>query len=226
MDGAPTIRAEEKNGKWKLVLCNFRQLDARIGRDVLTAFGQCFVHADRLNSTVSCTYASMQHHGPDSIAHLRDIDALAWFTIGTLYELADSIRSLRTSLHDRGLLDPTSDAWIQLNEFQKRLNHNKLYQRTRNKAAFHVDPSIIRAGMEELARKQHVTLIEGVGTENVRTRLPLGFHALHYGLGLKSEDFRKFLKAVTEDNLAVGQAVQQTFISTAEKAGVPVKPTS
>ena len=59
-----------------------------LGRDVLNAFSRCFVHVDRLTSTISCIYASGELHGRDSVAFERDQNTMVWFTVGTLRELA------------------------------------------------------------------------------------------------------------------------------------------
>ncbi len=220
MCSVPSVKIEEKNNEWRIVLRNFRELDARVGRIVLTAFGRCFVHADRLNSTVSCMHASMQHHGHDSIAYTRDLDAMAWFSIGTLRELARSVGALRSSLKKRDLLDPKSSPWIELNSFEKRWRRDDRYRRVRNKVSFHLDEDVIGSGMEELLQEQHVVLSEGVGEKYVNSRLSLGYLALHRGLGWNLEEYRKFLEVVKTDHLAVGRAVQEAFVLAVKTAGV------
>ena len=57
MTRATIKNVKRKDGKWKIELRNFQQLDAALGRDVLTAFCRCFVHVNRLNSTISCMHA-------------------------------------------------------------------------------------------------------------------------------------------------------------------------
>lgn len=223
VDSVPTVqKIEEKNDEWKIVLRHFSQLDERIGRDVLTAFARCFVHADRLNSTLSCMSASMQQHGSDSIAYTRDLDAMVWFSIGTLRELAHSVGSLRTSLHKHDLLDPESDPWVELDRFEKRVRSHNLYQTVRNKVSFHVDDGVIGKGIEALVQEQEVTLSEGVGANNVKSSLLLGRLALHRGLGWDLKEYREFLEVVLVDHLGIGRAVQHLFLLAADKAGVRV----
>ena len=57
----PAIELVEPPGdqkRWKIELRNVRQLEDALGRDVLNAFSRCFVHCDRLTSTISCIHAS------------------------------------------------------------------------------------------------------------------------------------------------------------------------
>ena len=222
VDSVPRVQSEQNHDEWKVVLRNFSQLNERIGHDVLTAFAQCFVHADRLTSTFSCMHASMEQYGPDSIASTRDRDALVWFSIGTLRELAHSVRSLRTSLKTRDLLDPRSEPWVQLNIFEKRLKGIKFYHMARNKASFHVDADVIGRGIQTLAQEQDVTLSVGVGDKDVHSSLLLGRLALRSGLGWDVKEYRNFLEVVVADHLAIGHAVQEAFVLVAKKAGVQV----
>src|SRR5262245_35969143 len=78
--------------RWKIELRNFKQLDEALGRDVLNAFCRCFVHADRLTSTISCIFASEKLYTRESVGFERDLHTMVWFTIGTLRELALAIK--------------------------------------------------------------------------------------------------------------------------------------
>ena len=81
-DSTPAFKfTEEDSGKWKIELVNLRRFDEVLGRDVLKALCCCFVHCDRLTSTISCIYASENHHGRDSIAFGRDLNTMVWFTM-------------------------------------------------------------------------------------------------------------------------------------------------
>src|SRR5688572_28082478 len=103
----------DDNGKpWKIVLRNFKEFDAAMGRDVLRGFCRCFIHADRLTSTISSIYASQTLHGRESVALSRDLHTLVWFTVGTLRELALSIRELRGALGRQARLDKNHPVWI------------------------------------------------------------------------------------------------------------------
>ena len=124
-----TIELVEQGDQWEIELRNPQDFDNRVGRDVLNAFCRCFVHVDRLNSMVSCMHTSQCHHGRDSVAYARDLDTLAWFTVGTLRELARAIRKLRSALAQRSLLDPESDPWLTLRKLEKGGRTTNLIER-------------------------------------------------------------------------------------------------
>ena len=76
---------------------------------------------------ISCTYASEQLHGKDSIAFGRDLHTMVWFTIGTLRELALALQALRSALKKRGLLDSGSAPWVTLRELEERWRGNEFF---------------------------------------------------------------------------------------------------
>jgi len=111
---------QQEGGKWKIELKQFAAFREQLGSDVVNAFCRCFVHADRLQSLISFTYASEQLHGRESVAFTRNLHTMVWFTVGTLRELATAIRDLRAALKKRGLLDVTAEPWVKLIDVEKR----------------------------------------------------------------------------------------------------------
>lgn len=221
----PAIELVEPTGderRWKIELRHFSEFDQVLGRDVLHAFSRCFVHVDRLTSTVSCIYASQQLHGRDSVAFGRDLNTMVWFTIGTLRELAKAIQALRVALMKRGRLEPESKPWITLRELEDRWERNEFYRKKRDTAAFHVDADVIDKGLSELVSDQaSVTLSLGDGSKAVESQLALGLLALHNGLGLDLDGYGQFLEVVSDDHAAAASAIQEAFISAAQASGVP-----
>lgn len=216
-----TIELVQQGDQWEISLKNLRDFDTRVGRDVLNAFCRCFVHVDRLNSMVSCMHASRCHHGLDSVAYTRDLDTLAWFTVGTLRELALAITKLRSALAKRSLLDPESDPWLTLRRLEKRWENDESYRKMRNVAAFHVDEELIDGGLDGLTIDPCVPLANGHGSKHVKSRLTLGFLALHNGLGLDLDRYRGFHEVVMADLDVVPGAIQNAFIDVAKAIGVP-----
>lgn len=207
---------ETTDQAWQLELRNLGRFDEVFGRRVLNAFCRCFVHADRLNSVISCIYASEQCHGIDSVAHARDHSTLLWFAVGTLRELAAAIQRLRSALARSGRLDPESDPWVTLRNLERRWE-NADYLRMRNQVAFHVDEEVIERGLNQLVEDgSDVTLAEGHGPRYVDSRLTLGFLALHNGLDLEPDAVREFIDGVYEDQRAVCKAIQDAFVLAAE----------
>ena len=182
----------------------------------MNAFCRCFVHADRLNTLISCMHASERHHGETSVAYARDLSNLVWFTVGTLRELARAIQNLQTALATGGRLDPDSAPWVTLRNLERRWKTNE-YRRMRDQVAFHVDGEVIDGGLNELVEEEaSVTLAEGHGPRYVDSRLTLGFLSLHNGLELNPDGLRNFLEVVVEDHGAAGKAIQEAFVLAAE----------
>ncbi len=220
----PAIEFVEPTGdqkRWTIQLRHFGQLDQALGRDVLNAFSRCFVHADRLTSTISCIYASQKLHGHESVAFARDLNTMVWFTIGTLRELAAAIQALRSALARRGRLDPKSEPWVKLRAIENRWERSEFYRKKRDVAAFHVDGAVIDRGLDELIKdEQDVTLSEGDGSKAVESQLALGLLALHNGLGLNLDEYGQFLDVVSDDHGAAADAIQNAFMDAARASGV------
>ena len=218
----PTFElVEQKDGSQEIRLRSPKDFDEALGRDVLNAFCRCFVHADRLNSAISCMYTSEQHHGRASIVHKRDVHTLLWFTIGTLRELAKAIRRLRSALAKRQLLDHESEPWVVLSKLEKRWEDDASYRKMRDKVAFHVDKDVVNKGLDELSKEPYVALVQGQGPKSIDSWLPLGFLALHYGLGMDLDRYEEFVKVVMADHSVAVTAIQESFILAAEAAGIP-----
>ena len=210
----------DATGKWKIELRNFPEIEKVLGREVLNAFCRCFVHSDRLTSTISCTYTSEHHHGHDSVAFGRDLTSMVWFTVGTLRELALAIRDARAALAKRGWLEPESEHWVTLCELEERWENQEFFRTMRNVAAFHVDPKVIDKGLNELVKYPVIDLAEGQGEKNVDSTLSLGALALFDGLEMSLDDYGAFIEIVSADHGVVAQAVQTAFAHAAEAAGV------
>ena len=220
----PTIKlVEQTDGGWEIELRSPKGFDELLGRDVLNAFCRCFVHANRLNSTISCMHTSEQFHGRASVAYWRDQDTLLWFTIGTLRELARAIQRLRTALAKRQLLDHESEPWVALRELEMRWGNDAFFRKMRDRGAFHVDEEAVNKGLDELLREPHVTLAKGQGRKDVDSWLPLGLLALHNGLGMDLDRYGEFLDVVMADHSVAVPAIQESFILASEAAGVPFR---
>ena len=171
---------------------------------------------------ISCTYASEQLHGKDSIAFGRDLHTMVWFTIGTLRELALALQALRSALKKRGLLDSGSAPWVTLRELEERWEGNEFFRRMRNVAAFHIDEKVIDDGLTEMLKDSGVAILaEGEGKKAVKSQLPIGMLALHNGLGLSLEDYGDFIRIVSEDHGGASWAIQMAFVQACEAAGIP-----
>lgn len=211
---------EEEGKPWKIVLRNFEQVETALGRDVLRGFCRCFIHADRLTSTISSIYASRELHGSESVAFGRDLHTLVWFTIGTLRELALAIRELRSALARQRKLDPESPPWVKLRDIEKRWEDDESFRRMRDKAAFHVDSDVIDKGLDELIKQRDVDLARGEGRKSVNASLTLGLEAMHNGLDMDLQQYGEFLEKVSADH-GIAETIQEAFVLACQSAGVP-----
>ena len=218
----PTFElVKQEDGTWEIRLRSPKDFDEALGRDVLNAFCRCFVHAGRLDSAISCMYTSEQHNGRDSIAYKRDVHTLLWFTIGTLRELAKAIRRLRSALAKRQLLDHESAPWVALSKLEKQWEDDASFRKMRDKIAFHVDKDVVDKGLDALSKTPYVALAQGQGPKSIDSWLPLGFLALHNGLGMDLDRYGEFVDVVMTDHSIAGTAIQESFILAAEAAGIP-----
>ena len=216
-------KKEEANGRWKIELVNFQKFEEMLTRNVLNAFCCCFIQSDRLLSATNCSDASEKLNGKDSVVFGRDLIAMVWFTVGTLRELGQALKDLRSALEKRGLLDSGSDPWVTLRELEARWDKDKFFRKMRNVAAFHIDKKIIDAGLTNMLKDSGVVpLVEGDGRKNIRSQMPVGTLVLHKGLwGSSLDDYGEFISIVGKDSDRASLAIQRAFIQACEKAGIP-----
>ena len=117
--------------------------------------------------------------------------------------------------------DPESDPWLTLRKLEKRWENDESYREMRNVAAFHLDEDLINRGLDDLTKDPCVPLANGQGSKHVKSRLTLGFLALHNGLGLDLDGYRRFHETVMADLAVVPEAIQNAFIDAAKAVGVP-----
>jgi len=206
--------------RWTIETRDFAAFRQSLGPDVVNALSRCFVHADRLTSLIGFAYLSEQHHGKDSTPFSRDLQTMVWFVVGTLRELATAVRDLRSALAKRGLLDPKSAPWVTLRDIEKRWEDDPFYRDMRNIVAFHIDPDVTEKGLQALANKGRVVIVEGEGKRQHNTSLKLGLEALFMGCTMDIDGFQKFMSAVGEDQ-GGSRAIEEAFTLALEKAGIP-----
>lgn len=205
--------------RWRIDLQTLPDFRAAMGDDVICQFACCFVHADRLTSLRSLFHLSTLHYGQQSVAFRRDFETMSWFSVGTLRELARSLRGLRSALAKRARFDPNSPAWLKLREVEARWEDDPFFREMRSKVAFHVDPNTMQAGLTRPATEGDVTLVEGEGTSDQQSSLRLGIESLVMGTGLRAEEFTRFFEAASADH-GIGPAIQEAFIEAATKSGL------
>lgn len=220
----PKDEVEGRSEKWELRARSLQQWDETLGRDVVVAFCQCFVHVDRLCSSSSCIQASKKCYGEESVSFKRDLNALMWFSVGCLNEMVTAIRRLRSALAKRKLLEPDSKEWVTLRELENRWTEkNNLFREARNTVSFHVDEVLVYHGLDSLRKERNVVFCEADGAKNVDSRLSLGDQALLRGwevlYGLDRAKIRDFLILLRNDQMQAGDAIKRVFVRVAKKSG-------
>lgn len=205
---------------WSIEARDFSKFLDILGVDVVAAFARCFVHADRLVSLTSFGYNNSKVYAEGSPAFHRNLQTMVWFVVGTLRELALSIRELRTALARRGLLDPNSAPWVKLRDLETRWEDDPFYREMRNKVAFHVDPTEITKGLEALREQDRVIIVQGEGEKQDHTSLRLGLEALLVGCVKSVEDFDRFTATVANDHGKATDAISEAFAEVLGRVGM------
>jgi hypothetical protein len=118
------------------------------------------------------------------------------------------------------MLNPSSGPWIALRDIEKRWEDDPFYREMRNIMAFHVDPAVVKKGLQLLSRQGRVVIAEGEGRIQQHLWLKLGLEALYMGCELNADDLPRFMSAVGND-LSVSKVIQEAFILALEAAKVP-----
>jgi hypothetical protein len=211
---------EKGSTRWKIELRDLKAFRQTLGCDVINAFCRCFVHDDRLTSLLSFAYLNQQHHEETSPGFTRNLQTMAWFTVGTLRELARAIRDLRSALAKSGNLDPQSGPWQALRAFEHRWADDAFFREMRNTIAFHVDSGVIETGLAAMEADGNAILCEGEGQKVDRSSMCLGLEAFLRGCDKNLSDFRLFLTRVRLDQTIATQ-IQEAFFLALESKGIP-----
>ncbi len=141
------IRDDES---WDLTFSDLDQVIENVGLDVMTSFLRAYVHSDRIFSLVTMFHLSRSDAPESSPGEFRNFAAFQAFMIGSLRELAETLKDLRTHLLSRGLFSDRSwqDGLLRWEEWGRGHKVNTI----RKKYAFHVDHDLIREGLSSVPR--------------------------------------------------------------------------
>jgi hypothetical protein len=137
-----------------------------------------------------------------------------WFEVGTIRELGLAIADLRQELHAKGWLD--ADRFATLSDVEVRWR--RLAEK-RNKAAFHVDSSVVATGLNLLPNGP-LTLAEGDGLEQYQSAFPLGDVALLSGIHEGQEEANALVRTVVTDREAIVRALTALLVECIERSGL------
>lgn len=199
-----------RSGAFRFELTDFGAVRTAVGEELLVAFCRCFIHADRLTALTDFGAMSITMHGTESAAHARNLQAMFWFAVGTLRELALAVQHLRSQLAKRGLLQRLGPSWEGVVSVET-WDTSEVHRRLRDKLAFHADGPIIRAGLEGLVTDGAVVVVAvGDGPEAFKLHLNLGLEAAMRGLAIEQSEMAPIIKTASEHQQVSG-ALQQVF---------------
>ncbi|MGB2926658.1 MAG: hypothetical protein WBB82_15265 [Limnothrix sp.] len=200
-----------ENKTWHIEVNNFSSFRDVIGAKLLNAFSRCFIHVDRLTSLINFGYHNIQKNQKYTPSSQRNLYTMTWFSVGTLYELSESIQELRNSfyLHPTFKLDPEYQK--KLKDFDKRWKNKKPFKKMRNSVSFHVDRNIVEDGLEYLSQtKENVIIIEGNGETQQDVIHSLGDEILFSESNMSYSEMETFLEQVVND-LEIGFTITELF---------------
>jgi len=209
----------EPNGAWRFEITDLAAVRTAMGDDLLAAFCQCFVHADRLTALTDFGSMSGQRHGETSVAHARNLQTMFWLVAGTLRELGLAVRYLRSQLAKRQLLGNLGDAWQTVRQIEQ-WEDDPQRRDLRNKLGFHVDADVIRRGLHELVGTGGTVVVAaGDGQKVYRTHLPFGLDAAFRGLEIPESEVEPLIRS-TADHQLVPKALYDLFTTVLGQSGV------
>jgi hypothetical protein len=194
-------------GPAKVETTDLPALTAALGEDVLVHFLRCFVSADRLQSLGGFLLRAQGSEG--SITRARDLQTVAWFGGGVLYEAVDALEGLA-----RAGLPPactSSKEWVRLQALAVRWRTSQS-KKLRNGISFHVAEGMVRKGLRRaIAEDERVTILGGDDRSAGKTSLALGMQLLLHGTGWSEAEFKTLVRDMMKDHLRFSSDVQEVF---------------
>lgn len=208
---------DKENDISKLEIQDLKTFCNILSSEVVTHFCRCFVHVDRLTSLKNFENQSREYNGESSIVYARDLQTIFWFAVGTLRELALSIKDLHNALSKEKILDINSNPWKYLSDLEKRWNNDPFLRDKRNKVSFHIDSNVIKVGLKLMESYKKVILFEGQGENTGQMSLCLGINALQE---YYHQDFESFVKIFLKDQSSVSTNLQEALIMVLRTKGI------
>jgi hypothetical protein len=206
-------------GPWHAEARDPAKLRAGLGDDLLIAFAQLFIWADRLAAIAHLMRLDSLHVPKGSVAAKRNIATLVAYSIGVLYEAARAIRRLRR-IGVAGLI-PNSVNWKQLDALHKRWWDTFPLKDLRNQIAFHAEESKIRDGLDRFVRKRRrLLLLQGDDSKKMCSQHTLGSELILAGLRYTRRDLRRVCEQIAADHGALGDLAEEVFIEVLNARGL------
>lgn len=202
----------------------------KMGIDIVTHWGRCFVQINKINSLFQFHELSLKYNKKDSVAAKRNTMTFFLFFAGTMFELRNALKPLeKFNIRDR---ISNTKLWDDTLADVDQICTNETLMAIRNRVAFHPpDPKVIRASLVQLSRHNKECNILEFNTEcNGETYLLLGEEQVWSGLKkdknyqqpVTEDDFAELCEKIisVEQWLKLSDNIQEIFIDACEKAGV------
>lgn len=226
------IAEGEWEKEWTVSAPSLPELKRLLGLPLLVEFCRSSIAADRLVSLGDFGIFNDQWQPRLAIAHDRNLQTMFWLTCGTIHEAIDALAEMEL-LGVEGLLASfkARQPWIELKATVSRWNQDPVYQRARNKVAFHIDARAIRKGINTPGRDDEpVVWKKGNTTKDRSTVFTFAEDCLLSGVfpgdltgEQASERFGTFAASVRDVHLHFSGWTQELFIAAVRGAELGLK---
>ena len=220
MPKPPSARAvlrSRADGAHVLFTRNLGLLRRRLGMEVFNAFVCSFIQSDRIDSLIAFLHLNILHLEKHAEQSARNYQATAVFLVGTMFELALALDRLRSALIRGGLA--TKEEWTSKlgPRWDSHWRNSSWASTFRSKAAFHVDPAYIEAGLGRLRQTGRVDIFQYASERQQEGIFLLGASALLRGHGSDASALNTFVTDFLPD-LKVYQPLADLFLLALERA--------
>lgn len=196
-------------------------METKFGADLLVALLRCFVWSDRIQSMIQFAYWNMKQLDEHSYAFARNLQTMVWMVGGILFEAREAILDLDRAGIEGKLAAADVEHWHKLKDIGERWDKQKRLRKVRNHIGFHVDPTIMRNGLDlacdEGTRR---VIFGGDSPKTVGTSMRLGLDLLLAGTEMTLEEFERLLGTLNVDYSSFTELVQLLMIGLWNQAGL------
>jgi hypothetical protein len=232
--GTPLIVEGDWESEWTVNAPRLEELKRLLGAPLLVEFCRCSLAADRIVSLTDFGFFNDEWRPRLEIPHSRNLQTMFWLVCGTLHEAIDSLRKME-DLGIEGLLGSLEarKPWLELRSLARRWEDDPIFQRVRNKIAFHLDPAAIARGMNKLGRDAEPVIWKKGNTRKERSSAFVFAQDCLLSVLLPGDPadegqrtrFREFAEKVRHGHVGFSEWVQELFISAIRGASIGLTPT-
>lgn len=178
--------------------------------DLLSAFSQCFIHADRLTSMIHFTILTNKHCPREPVVQERNIQTMFWIVCGTLWETKEAVENLSLAEIEKEIEkgNVSRDKWCELISLVHEWVSHPLIIRIRNNIAFHVDQKVIKSGLKRMGKMDEVTILKSNGAEWHQAYMMFGLEAFLKGIRYEDDIFKDLLNRAFEGHVRFTALIQ------------------